>query len=161
MPLLFLLFLLFVVLPLGELALLFYLAGVTHWTVPLAVVIGTGLLGMLMIRLQGWRTAAAIRAKLQAGEAPTDPLLDAGLLLFAAGLLLTPGVLTDLTGLSLLFPATRALWRRQIKRSFRDRFQVRWTNGAPGGGPAESDILDGDVVGREDDDQESREINSY
>ena len=144
----------FIVIPIVELALLLFIADKTHWTVPLGLVIGTGALGVLMLRLQGVITMSRIRRAMTESREPlTDPLIDAGFMIFAAGLLLTPGVVTDAVGLSLLFPPTRMLWRTVLKRWFKGRFQfVQWMPGAPGGGhpasgPAGSgDVVDGQVV---------------
>ena len=52
----------------------------------------------------------------------------AGVLVLAAGvLLLVPGFVTAAVGLLLLFPPTRALFRRYLRR----RFDVRVTGGGP------------------------------
>lgn len=145
--------LLFIGVPLGELALLLWIADHTHWSFPLGLVIVSGMLGVAMLRIYGVLTLRKIRQNLQEGKAPADPLIDAGLMLLASGLLLTPGVVTDAVGLSAMFPPTRALWRGAVKRSFKRRFQiVGWSpQRMPGdddrGGPP--DVVEGEVVGRD------------
>ncbi|MFO0869411.1 MAG: FxsA family protein [Pirellulales bacterium] len=123
------LFLLFIIVPLIELALLMILADATDWKVALALVLVTGAAGAWLVRHQGWRTLQRIRAELRAGRLPADALLDGLFILLAGGLLLTPGILTDLTGLALLFPPTRAWAKYRLVQWFQTRW-IRAGNGA-------------------------------
>ncbi len=117
------LFLLFTLGPLVELALLIYVSDLFGWKTTLAVVISTGLLGAWLVRREGWRAWNRFHGDLNAGRIPADSLVD-GLMVFAGGvLLITPGVLSDLLGISLVFPPTRALLRRYA----RSRIQFRAT----------------------------------
>ena len=101
---------LFILVPLVELALLLYLADASSWQFTLLLVIATGVIGTLLAREQGWRTWTRIRDELAAGRMPADSLLDGVLIFIAGALLLTPGVLTDLLGISLLVPWCRACY---------------------------------------------------
>ncbi|RQD61866.1 MAG: FxsA family protein [Desulfonatronovibrio sp. MSAO_Bac4] len=75
------------------------------WTVFL--VIGTAFLGALLAKMQGAQTMFKMRENMQRGIPPTNDILDA-FLIFAAGLVfLTPGFLTDIMGVLVLFPPTR------------------------------------------------------
>ncbi len=117
------LFLLFTLGPLIELALLIYVSDLFGWKTTLAVVVGTGLLGAWLVRREGWRAWDRFHRDLNEGRVPTNSLVD-GLMVFAGGvLLITPGVVSDLFGLALVFPPTRALIRRAMRR----RWQVRAT----------------------------------
>ena len=119
------LFLLFVVVPLVELALLLKLADWSgDWRVTLLVVVATGLLGTLLARSQGFRTYRRIQGELSAGRMPTDSLLDAVMIFVAGALLVTPGILTDLFGMSLLIPSCRRLYRRQMASWIKSHFTV-------------------------------------
>lgn len=148
----FVLFILFIAVPIGELSLLLWIAEQTHWTFPLALVICSGVLGVILLRLQGLLTMRRIRHSFSGnGEPPTDPLIDAGLMLFAAGMLITPGVVTDALGLSLLFPPTRLLWRNALKRWARGRFQmVNFSNMPPRDDSLrevdEDNVIEGEIV---------------
>ncbi len=116
------LLLLLLVVPLVELTLLMMLADWTNWQTAVTAVVVTGVVGALLIRHQGWRTIRRIQADLAEQRLPTDALL-AGLLLFVAGaLLMTPGLLTDLVGILLLVPATRAVAKAWLIERFRARF---------------------------------------
>lgn len=117
------LLLVFVILPLVELYLLLVVTWLTAsvlWTMLLVVV--TGVLGCLLTRSQGLRTYHRIQEELSAGKVPTDALLDGMLIFLAGAFLLTPGILTDLTGFTLLIPWSRRFYRRLILGWFKSRF---------------------------------------
>lgn len=123
---LFYLFAFFVLLPLVELTLLLWLGEATDWKVSVLLVIATGVIGAALARSQGSRAMRRVQAELQQGRIPADAMLD-GLLVFAAGLLLlTPGVITDLIGVSLLVPFSRSLWKRLLAQRFKATFALRW-----------------------------------
>ena len=81
-----------------------------------ALVVLTGLLGMLLVRAEGRNTLVRFQRKAAAGSAPTDELLDGGLLIAAGAFLLTPGLVTDLIGFLLVLPPTRYPIRVALKR---------------------------------------------
>ena len=141
----FYLLLLFIVVPFVELALLFMLADLTTWWHTLLLVIVTGVVGTWLARSQGLRTYRKIQQSLAAGQMPTDSLLDAAMIFVAGALLLTPGILTDIVGFSLLFPPTRLLYRRWLVKRFKARFtmQTKFRTSEP---RQESEILDSYVV---------------
>lgn len=110
---------LFVLLPLVELALLIQVGRAIGLGWTLALVIATGFLGATLARRQGLRAWLAIQAELQHGRMPGGALVDGLLILIGGIVLLTPGILTDLIGFSLLVPRTRNM----LKRSLRQRFE--------------------------------------
>lgn len=117
------LLLVFVILPLVELYLLLVLTWLTDsvlWTMLLVVV--TGVAGCLLTRSQGLRTYRRIQEELSAGKVPTDALLDGMLIFLAGAFLLTPGILTDVTGFTLLIPWSRRFYRGLILGWFKSRF---------------------------------------
>jgi UPF0716 protein FxsA len=125
---------LFVCVPLVELWLLLLLAEHTSVGVALAVVIVTGVTGTLLARAQGWHTLRAIRAEVARGRFPGTSLIDAAMILCAGALLLTPGLLTDALGLSMLIPGCRRLYRRMAQQWIRSHFQLQtWTVAEPDG----------------------------
>lgn len=145
------LFLLFIVLPLIELVLLLQLAKWIDWWGTILVVVITGAIGISLARAQGFRTYRRIQAELAEGRMPADSLLDAMMILVAGALLLTPGVLTDAFGLSLLVPSCRRWYRVWLVRRFTGRFRV-YQRGAPppGFGAGHSEVIDSYVVPTDD-----------
>jgi UPF0716 protein FxsA len=112
------LFLAFTLIPAVEIYLLIEIGSYFGALNTIILVIATGFAGAYLARLQGLQTMLRVRASLEQGIMPTEDLVDA-LIIFAAGIvLLTPGFLTDLTGLLLLFPPTRAYFKRFMKLKF-------------------------------------------
>jgi len=58
---------------------------------------------------------------------PSREIQDGLMIVFAAALLLTPGLLTDAIGFTLLLPAGRELIRRTILKRYIGRFNVQVT----------------------------------
>ena len=86
--------------------------------VTILVVITTGFIGAYLARLQGIKTMMRVRESLNRGELPAEEMLDA-LLIFVAGIvLLTPGFITDVAGIIILIPNTRAWFKRWLRRKF-------------------------------------------
>lgn len=114
--------LLFTVVPVAELAILIKIGQIWGLRNTLLLVILTGLLGAILLKVQGISILRRINNELSVGKIPADSLFD-GLFIFCGGLLLiTPGILTDILGLLLLLPFSRSLFKywakRKIKRAF-------------------------------------------
>ena len=130
------LILLLTIVPLVELTLLLWLSDLTDWRLTLALVIGTGIAGSWLFRRQGWRIWTELQDDLRHGRTPVDSLQDGALVLLAAALLVTPGVLTDVAGLLLLVPAVRRVVKSYLRQRFKTRFKFQaygpggaaWTN---------------------------------
>jgi len=112
------LLLLFVLLPLLELAILVRLGGVLGFWPTIGIVVVTGGVGALLARSQGIRVLSGIRTELAVGRMPTDRLVDGLLILVGGAVLLTPGLLTDVLGLALLIPFTRRRFKAAVRRRF-------------------------------------------
>ncbi len=133
------LFVLFVMIPLIEIALFIQIGGwLTLWPT-LAIVVATAALGAFLARLEGARTLAQIQRALDELKDPATPLAHGAMILFAGALLLTPGFLTDAVGFALLLPPVRtALLRLAIRRGIVGRAQhpsAAGAEAAPGSGP--------------------------
>jgi UPF0716 protein FxsA len=102
------LFLLFIVLPLLDVVLLTRVGRAVGVLPTLALVIVVGALGIALARSQGRRILRGFQEALSAGRVPEGGVLDGVLALAGAVLLITPGVISDLLGLLLLVPLTRA-----------------------------------------------------
>ncbi len=120
----FVLFLLFVLLPFAELALLLLLADYTSWWWTLGLVIVTGIAGGALAKSQGLAVLRKIREEMAQGRIPAESLSDAAMILCAGCLLLTPGMITDVFGLSLLIPPIRRFYRRRIGAWIRSKVKI-------------------------------------
>jgi UPF0716 protein FxsA len=123
------------------------LADVIGWKSTLLMVVATGFAGASLARRQGLSTYVRIQEELAAGRMPTDALLDAALIFVAGAMLLTPGVLTDLLGFSLLLPPSRRVFRNWLTHWVRTRFRVQtFTPHGFEGEKARDQIIDSYVV---------------
>ncbi|MDA7951691.1 MAG: FxsA family protein [Pirellulaceae bacterium] len=114
----FYLFLLFILLPLIELFLLVYITLETNLLFAIGLIIVTGVIGAALARWQGAGTLRSIQSDLAAGKVPSSSLVDALLIFFAGGLLLTPGILTDFLGFALLIPWGRFWIKKWLSALF-------------------------------------------
>jgi UPF0716 protein FxsA len=119
---------LFIAVPLLELALLLWIGRWMGLLPTVALVVATGIAGAALARSQGLRLLYRIQAELAAGSMPARELLDGVLILVAGATLLTPGLLTDVFGLLLLVPGTRGWVRGHLTarmRRWMERGQAR------------------------------------
>lgn len=100
--------------PLVEIALFVTLGGAIGLWATLAVVIGTGILGVTLLRRLGLRSAERLRAEMGRMRDPLGAAGDSALLALAAVLLILPGFLTDILGAFLLIPPFRRLLVAQL-----------------------------------------------
>jgi len=146
MPVVPVLFLVFLAVPLAEIYLLIQIGSVigAGWTI--ALVVGTALLGAFLVRAQGISTIRRVQQNVERGQLPAVELLEGLGLLVAGALLLTPGFFTDAVGFLLLTPPLR----RAVIAFGLARGQVTTTDtpgaGRPGAGDAarSQQTLDGE-----------------
>jgi UPF0716 protein FxsA len=128
--------LLFVVIPLLELALLIQVGQVIGLPATILLVLATGVAGAALARREGLRTLSALQAELARGALPGQSLLDGLAILVGGAFLLTPGILTDAAGFLLLLPPTRrwvqARVRKRIERGLEEG-TIRVMASGPGG----------------------------
>jgi UPF0716 protein FxsA len=140
-----LLLLLFIVVPIAELAVIITVGkeiGVP-WTIGL--LLADAILGSMLARSQGRAAWRRFSEAVQAGRPPAREVIDGALVLLGGALLLTPGFLTDVFGVALLVPPTRAVARRLLVRRLANRMVVSMT--APRGPSPSGAARSGDVEG--------------
>ncbi len=159
------LFLLFVLVPMVDLALLFSVGGRIGLAPTVGIVIATALLGSWLARREGAAAWSKVQRKMATGGIPGPELIDGLVILVSGTLLLTPGFLTDIVGLLGLFPPSRAIVRKVLKARFESavltgkaRVVHSGTFGGPTGGfqasfgaspfapPAQPRIEDAEVI---------------
>jgi len=133
-----LLFLVFIVVPILEIALFIQAGQLIGMWPTIAITIGTAIAGSFLMRVQGFATLSRFSQSAERGEIPVTPVID-GIGIFAAGLLLlTPGLFTDAIGLLLFVPPIRrglAKWAfGRATKSGRVHFRT-FGGAGPGGGP--------------------------
>src|SRR5690349_19799690 len=114
MPLL--LVVLFIVVPIAELALLIQVGSWIGFWPTIALLVLDAVLGSMLMRSQGRLAWRRFNEAIAEGRAPAREALDGVLVIFGGALLLTPGFITDIFGFLFLFPPTRVLVRRLLVR---------------------------------------------
>lgn len=128
------LFLLFTIIPLVELYLLGMLADVFGLWHTFALVVVTGMLGASLARAQGRQVLRDWQNAISQGRIPESGVTDALLVVVGGVLLVTPGVLTDAVGLSLLLPPPRRFIGRLLVAYFQRQVKAGVINISAGGG---------------------------
>jgi len=115
------LFLLFLAVPLIEIALFVQIGGAIGLLATLAIVVVTAVLGTYLVRSQGLAVLSQLQGSMAELKDPTEPLAHSAMILFSGALLLTPGFFTDAIGFALMVPGIR----RAVFQFFRSRINVQ------------------------------------
>jgi UPF0716 protein FxsA len=111
-----LLILLFIVIPIAELYVILKVGDLIGILPTIALLVADSLLGSWLLKSQGGTVWRRFQATMQAGRIPHREVFDGVLVIFGGAFLITPGFLTDIVGVLLLLPPTRALVRRWLVR---------------------------------------------
>lgn len=130
----------------------------------LLLLLGTSVLGVALLRIEGFRAWTALRAAAADGRMSDDPdgaaaesarMADTGARILSGVLLTFPGFVSDLIGLILLIPPIRrGVGRRLSAAAFRT-FPGRRPGGRTGAGPGGTDgvqhgvVIEGEVIDTE------------
>ncbi len=138
--------------PLIELAVLIKVGSAIGVLPTLLLIIGSAVLGSVLLRVAGVATAWRARERLARGELPEQEMLEGLLIAVGGGLLLLPGFISDLFGLLCLLPFTRRLLVNKVRqravdqamrqRAFADDQQAR-------SGPARPNVIEGEFEHRD------------
>ena len=108
------LFLLFIVAPVAELYTIIQMSGAIGFFNTLGLMIAVGFIGSWLVKREGMRVWRRFNEAVAQGKTPTKEMIDGVLILGAGALLLTPGFLSDVFGILMLFPVTRAFFRSYL-----------------------------------------------
>ena len=89
----------------------------------IGTVLVTGIIGAKLSKSQGFKLIKEAQAQLARGLLPDQQLLEGVLVIAGSVMLLTPGYITDLTGLCLLLPVTRKLMGQWLSRRLQQQHQ--------------------------------------
>ena len=106
----------FIVVPLAELAVLIAVGDVIGLWPTLLLLLVVSVAGAWLTKREGLAAWRRFQLALAEARVPTVEVADGAMILLAGALLLTPGFLTDVAGVLLLLPPTRALVRRLAPR---------------------------------------------
>jgi UPF0716 protein FxsA len=115
---------LFVVVPIVELYVIIQVGQAIGALPTIAILLVDSIVGSMLLRSQGRAAWRRFNEALGAGRVPAREVLDGALVIFGGAFLITPGFITDVIGVFLLLPPTRAIIRRLLVRVFSRRFVV-------------------------------------
>ncbi len=140
-----------IALPVVEIALFLTVVDSVGLLAAVAGAVIAGLAGLALWRLEGLRILVRAQETINRGEMPTTEVFDGVCLLLAGGLLLLPGFLSDVVGLTLLLPPVRYGLRLLVA----GRMTVRHP-APPPAAPSRPMIIDADYHEVSDDDKPPR-----
>jgi UPF0716 protein FxsA len=106
-----LLVVIFIIVPIAELYVIIQVGGAIGTVPTVLLLLADALLGSLLLRHQGRAAWVRFNRALAENRIPHKEVFDGVLVIFGGALLITPGFITDVLGLILLIPPTRALVR--------------------------------------------------
>jgi UPF0716 protein FxsA len=118
------LILIFVLVPLAELYVIFKVGDAIGIPLTLAILVADSLIGSLLLKSQGRAVWNRFNETMRAGRIPHQEVVDGVLVIFGGAFLITPGFLTDIVGILLLLPPTRAGFRKLVQRRITKRAAV-------------------------------------
>lgn len=143
---------LFLLFPIIELALLIQVGSAIGVLPTLLLVIGTAVLGGVLLRVAGIATAWRAREKLARGEQPEQEVLEGLLIAVGGGLLILPGFISDFFGLLCLVPFTRRLLVGKMRKRAAEqaeRQRAFFDDAAARSGQTRPNVLEGEYERRD------------
>jgi UPF0716 protein FxsA len=114
----------FILVPIAELYVIIQIGGAIGIIPTLFLLVLDSILGTILLRTQGRSAWVAFNRALSENRVPAKEIIDGVLIILGGTLLLTPGFLTDIVGLVLLIPPTRAIVRAFARRFVIGRFAM-------------------------------------
>jgi|SRR3954447_22578211 UPF0716 protein FxsA len=119
----------FIVVPLAELYVIIQVGQAIGALPTIAILLLDSVLGSMLLRAQGRAVWRRFNEALAAGRMPHREVVDGVLVIFGGAFLITPGFITDVVGVVLLLPPTRALVRAWLARRLARRVSVGVVDG--------------------------------
>jgi UPF0716 protein FxsA len=125
LPVVAILFVLITTMTIAEIAILILLADLMGWLLTLLFAVVTAIIGAVMIRFAGGSVWSRFQAEVMTGRFPAQSIAEGALVLVGGAFLITPGLITDLIGISTLIPPIRSIYARLLLAWARRTFVVR------------------------------------
>jgi UPF0716 protein FxsA len=103
--------------PLLEIAVLIMVGSSIGVFATIGLIIGTGILGAMLLRFQGFALLTRMRSEINAGRMPEKEMADGAMIAFGGVLLMIPGFISDVLGILLFIPQVRGLLRSYLGRN--------------------------------------------
>jgi UPF0716 protein FxsA len=118
----------FVVVPIVEIFLLIQVGSVIGALNTVALLVLMSILGAWLVKREGTGVWQRLQTSLASGRMPGNELIDGLLIMVGGVLMLTPGFLSDIVGLVLILPPSRALIRTLVRRRFAGHLEADTTH---------------------------------
>jgi UPF0716 protein FxsA len=115
----------FIIVPLAELAVIVAVGNFLGLLPTLVLLLAISVAGAWLAKREGLTAWRRFQLAMAEARVPTVEVADGAMILLAGALLLTPGFLTDVVGVLLLLPPTRAALRRLVPRLAARRLRRR------------------------------------
>lgn len=110
-------FLLFIVIAIAEIYVLIGVGGLIGTMPTIMLVLLTGIIGVSMLKKQGFSVFSRLQEKMRQGQAPAQEMVEGILLIIAGAFLITPGFVTDIIGFLWLIPPTRQYFAKILVKT--------------------------------------------
>jgi UPF0716 protein FxsA len=110
------LFLLFTIIPVIELYVIIKIGGMIGALNTILIILTTAVIGAYLAKQQGLMVIGNIRQAVQESRVPGRELLHGLIVLLGGLMLLTPGFITDILGISALIPPIRDLYINLVRK---------------------------------------------
>ncbi|GAB6256527.1 FxsA family protein [Peribacillus sp. N1] len=115
-------FLMFIIaMPVVEIIVLLLSGNLIGFWPTLFLIVATGLIGAYLAKRQGMETWKKAQEQIRYGMMPGNEIIDGICIFIGAALLLSPGLISDMMGLILVFPPTRNLLKPIVIRFIMNR----------------------------------------
>lgn len=135
--------LLFIVIPILEMWLLIKVGSLIGALPTIGLVFLTAVIGLALLRQQGFNTLVRAQTRMQQGEIPASEMIEGIFLAVGGALLLTPGFFTDTIGFCCLIPGVRHVILTWAMKHVVLR-QVQTSPPSKGAGTGHHRTIDGD-----------------
>ena len=106
----------FILVPIAELFCFVQVSSAIGFWNSLGLIVAIAFVGAWLVKREGLKVWRRFVQQVEAGQVPSREIADGVCLLAAGALMLAPGFLTDIVGILLLLPPTRAIARRWLMR---------------------------------------------
>ncbi|WP_223670213.1 FxsA family protein [Kangiella shandongensis] len=104
----------FILLAIAEVYVLIGVGGVIGVAPTIGLILLTGVIGVSMLKKQGFSVFTRLQEKMQQGQPPAQEMVEGILLIIAGAFLVTPGFVTDTLGFLWLIPQTREYFAKLL-----------------------------------------------
>ena len=136
----------FIAIPIIEIALFIQVGGAIGLYPTLAIVLLTAILGTTLLKSQGLSALGTLQNSLQLGQNPMKQIIHGAMILISGVFLLTPGFFTDAFGILLLVPRFRSFLINLGAERFANKMNINTFNTKHTNSTDKTDVYEADYT---------------